>query len=196
MTNQINYRVASPNDIDAIAQLHMECFPDSMWAFLGKELIASFYGEYIKEHNLFVVALDGEEIIGICMGYKRPVFARSCFMKTYRKALMKRVAVGLITFNKLVWKKTIKFLQTKKSEYTIMVEGDLLSICVNERFRGMGVAEQLLTSFEQLLIEQNISAYTLGVYANNSRAISFYKKEGFISVIGNEEEITMLKIIK
>ena len=190
----ITYRIAKQDDVPSIVQVHLECFPDSMWAFLGGNLISNFYREYITEQNLFIVAINGENIIGFCMGYERPTQARSRFMKKNRWNLIKRVSVGLLSFNHLVYQKVFDAMRTKiKVTRQPTAKGDLLSICVLQDYRGQGIAQELTHQFESLLSKRGISEYTLSVHSNNHRAISFYKRIGLKSVSISNNETIMAK---
>lgn len=192
----IQYRLATLADLDAIGKLHMDCFPNSMWHFLGEELVSAFYREYIVEDNFFVVALDEGQIIGLCMGYHIPSKAHSNFMHKNRGKLIKRVLWGVITCNALVIKKIIAYLTPHKQYSYTQADGDLLSICVHPQYRGSGVAQELLIRFENLLKQNNISEYILGAYSDNLRAITFYKQEGLKPVYESNGGIYLAKKIK
>lgn len=56
----------------------------------------------------------------------------------------------------------------------------LLSIGVNEKFQGKGIAIQLINKFEQTLKNQNIYQYGLSVHSDNFKAIKFYEKNCMI----------------
>lgn len=192
----ITYRLATLADIPSIAKVHLMCFPDSMWAFLGEALIRAFYSEYVQEQNIFVVAEEDHSLIGFCMGYERPTKARERFMQKNKKALIRRVLIGLLSCNKLVYSKCLDNFLPKSKGYEATQKGDLLSICVLPEFRGKGVADALVQHFEELLRNRNITAYTLSVYTDNIRAISFYKRQGLEPVFEGKNEITMAKQMK
>ena len=192
----ITYRLATLADIPAIAKVHLTCFPDSMWAFLGETLIRAFYSEYIQEQNIFVVAEEDHSLIGFCMGYERPSKARERFMQKNKKTLIRRVMIGLLTCNKLVYAKCLDNFLPKSKSYEATQKGDLLSICVLPDFRGKGIADALVRHFEEILRKTNITAYSLSVYTDNIRAISFYQRQGLKPVFKEKNEITMAKQMK
>lgn len=174
----IQYRIATLDDLEQIARVHITCFPHTMWEFLGVELVRNFYEEYIRENPLFVVATDEQQIVGLCMGYKIPSNARKVFMQKNKKRLIKRILFGLLTFNRLVISKCWQNVKLQKKFEPVKAEGDLLSICVMDAYKGKGIAQQLVQHFEAELRKQNIADYTLSVYSNNQRAIAFYRKQG------------------
>ena len=189
----MTYRLAILEDIPSIAKVHLMCFPDSMWAFLGEKLIRNFYSEYIKEQNIFVVATNEEGMVGFCMGYERPSQARNYFMAKNRGKLICRILVGLLTGKKIVYKKCIHAICNRNNTPSITEKGDLLSICVLPEYRGKGIAQELVLQFEHILQERNVPDYTLGVYTDNKRAISFYRQQGLTVLYEGKEELTMTK---
>lgn len=61
---------------------------------------------------------------------------------------------------------------------------ELSKLYVLERFYGKGIGLGLLKSVENQLINNGFKELNLEVWKQNERAITFYKKQGFIS-IGN-----------
>lgn len=174
----IHYRLATYDNLEQIAQVHITCFPNTMWEFLGADLVRRFYEEYLRENPLFVVASDGTQIIGLCMGYRRPSQARTRFMQKNKHRLIRRILFGLMTLNTLVIRKCWQNIRPQKQCKPIQAEGDLLSICVVDAYKGKGVAQELIRHFEEELTIQHIADYTLSVYTSNHRAITFYQHQG------------------
>lgn len=54
-------------------------------------------------------------------------------------------------------------------------------VYVRNNYHGKGVGQQLLDYAIQLAKQKNMQSVWLGVWENNQRAISFYKKNGFIT---------------
>ena len=54
-------------------------------------------------------------------------------------------------------------------------------IYVRNQFHGKGVGQQLLDYAIQIAKQKNMQSVWLGVWENNHRAISFYKKNGFVA---------------
>jgi len=54
-------------------------------------------------------------------------------------------------------------------------------IYVRNQFHGKGVGQQLLDYAIQIAKQKNMQSVWLGVWENNHRAISFYKKNGFVT---------------
>jgi len=64
-----------------------------------------------------------------------------------------------------------------KDDHTLEVE----RVYVRNQFHGKGVGQQLLDYAIQLAKQKNMQSVWLGVWENNQRAISFYKKNGFVT---------------
>jgi len=54
--------------------------------------------------------------------------------------------------------------------------GNLLSICILPDFKGAGVADQLIETFQNACAAKGYKRLTLSVVSENSRAVAFYKK--------------------
>lgn len=60
-------------------------------------------------------------------------------------------------------------------------EGNIDNVVVAEPFRGMGVAQKLLSELILIGEAEGITAYTLEVRVSNAAAIHVYEKLGFVS---------------
>lgn len=54
-------------------------------------------------------------------------------------------------------------------------------VYVRNNYHGKGVGQQLLDYAIQIAMQKNMQSVWLGVWENNHRAISFYKKNGFVT---------------
>ncbi|MCA9385441.1 GNAT family N-acetyltransferase [Candidatus Dojkabacteria bacterium] len=68
--------------------------------------------------------------------------------------------------------------------------GIIADLYVEEAYRGTGVAELLMDALEKYLKNSGCDSLWVDVFADNTRALSYYKKRGFV-----EREIGMLKRI-
>ena len=64
-----------------------------------------------------------------------------------------------------------------KDDHTLEVE----RVYVRNNYYGKGVGQQLLDYARQIAKQKNMQSIWLGVWENNHRAISFYKKNGFVT---------------
>lgn len=68
--------------------------------------------------------------------------------------------------------------------------GWILDITVSTRFRGTGLSRKLHCLVETILKDKNVDGIYLSVTSSNERAVSFYKKLGYL-----EEHLCLLKIL-
>lgn len=195
----ITFKDAKESDMASVAKLHVDCFQGTFIASLGLELIENYYCEYVKENCPFVLAYEDNSLIGFCMGYYDGSKARESFLEHNKKQLIHRLLKLCISFNRLAiskcWHYVFPAKKTKKDKEKepVKAEADLLSICVKEIYRGMGVSKGLVHEFEKKLIENNKKDLTLSVYMTNDRAIGFYKKMGYSIVDETVDEYKMYK---
>jgi ribosomal protein S18 acetylase RimI-like enzyme len=78
-----------------------------------------------------------------------------------------------------------KELSYRKSKYF-----EINDMCVLPEYRSQGIGSQLIKRVEQLAKEQGYQRFFVGSYAQNSKAIAFYQKNGFEVVdVGLEKSI-------
>ncbi len=198
-------RKATVDDLINIEQVHNICFPNSFSSLLvGKwHLLAKFYNEYLsKNPDLFLVAEEENGgIAGFCMGYMCDAnnFKKDYLRHNFIKIVVKFLIL-LVSFKKLAWKKIFSSFQ-KKLDVTyvdapILLRkekvGDLLSICVLDKYKGKGVSSNLLLNFLKSLKNKGASACLLSVEDDNSRGIGFYKKNGFFNYKKTSKNQTIL----
>lgn len=181
-----------------VARLHIACFKGTFIASLGEKLIAVYYLEFLKEGGPFVLAFDGDKLIGFCMGYYKGSQARIRFISKNKIGLGLRVLGLCLSFNKLAISKCWNYLFPAKEKGNvekpkIEAESDLLSICILDGYRGQGVSRILVEEFEKRLIDAGKKDVTLAVYTTNERAIAFYKKIGYSIVGETTDEYKMYK---
>ena len=64
--------------------------------------------------------------------------------------------------------------------------GSLLSIAIDEQYRGTGLSVKLVQVFEERLTVKGATYYTLSVYKNNLGARRFYEKCGMQTISESE----------
>ena len=192
----ITYRDAVETDMPAVARLHELCFKGTFIASLGESLIADYYREFLQEGGPFVLALDEEKLVGLCMGYYTGSAARNAFVSKNKGRLIRRLLVLCLSLNKVAIKKCFGYLfSRKRASAAPRAEADLLSICVLDEYRGQKVSRRLLEAFEERVIGAGKKDVTLSVYKSNGRAIAFYKKMGYSVCDRDKDEYKMYKLL-
>ena len=202
-------RQATMNDLNNIAVVHTVCFPDSFSTALGArhKLLEHLYSEYIETNSeLFLVAEDkNNEIVGFCMGYycERNDYQKR-FLRNNTTAIIGRMIYLLLSGNRTAWNKIISLFHREKNE---LIEkryenipndkrGDLLSICVLPEYRGKRISQELIESYEKVLIQNGRVMCLLTVRNKNERGIGFYKKNGYSKYMyKGKDETTFYKMI-
>ena len=181
------------DDLADIVRVHRICFPKSFSTQLGEKLLECYYEEYLKRiPELFFIHLDNNNNIdGFCMGYI--LDENYPYMKKFINKNWFRIGCRLlflaVTGNRLLFQKIKKTFV--KEEYKVVQPlyyedrkkgefGDLLSICVLPEQRGSGVAKDLVTEFENYLIEKDCKGCILSTNTDNERGIRFYLKCGYV----------------
>ena len=208
-------RRCESDELRKVARLHIECFPDSFSTALGRggkgRLLERYYYEYYKRvPELFFVAEDEGEIVGLCMGFY-------CEWENYSREFLKnnlfRIALRmfwlLLSGNKAAWKKMASVFLRKKANhhsevcdadkkrvsYSAKERAEILSVCVSPAFRGTTVATDLMNAFLDEARHRNRKICGLTVIENNKRAIAFYEKMGFCQQAYIGESIHMIRAI-
>ena len=207
-------RQAKVEDLGEVANIHIQCFPESFSTHLGKHknglLQQKFYQEYYNDApELFLVAEDDtlpeNSIVGFCMGY---YLNQNDQMKRYLKknffSIVLRTAWLLLIGNKAAWAKVKarlfrpkNFSQINNISISDQETGDLLSICVLPNYRGSGAAQQLIERYQQILIENKKKNCLLTVSVDNARGVRFYERNGFVlyrKLVGEAQ--TYIKVLK
>lgn len=193
-------RPATKNDLKGLTRVHSICFPNSYssqlfkhQSIIGGNLLALFYEEYLNDApELFHVALDGDKIVGFCMGYFMDNDAQmQRFLHKNKKHIAWKTAFLLLTLNRPTWHKVLSQIKHKPSvtdweivnkkyeHITNDKRGDLLSVCVLPEYRGKGYAQKLMESFLTAMKNSGKEVCLLSVDANNAAARKYYERNGF-----------------
>ena len=173
-------RIAKSLDLKQIADVHIQCFKGTFIASFGHYLVTKYYEEFFNEAPLFVVAEEENKIVGFCMGYKSGSKARSIFIRKNRLRLIIKMLSLCLSLNRMAISKCFNMIKPKRkvstSCFKVVVDADLLSICVLDNYKGKGLAKKLIADFEQLLVDNDLYDYTLSVYKTNGRGLLKFQK--------------------
>jgi ribosomal protein S18 acetylase RimI-like enzyme len=81
---------------------------------------------------------------------------------------------------------------------------ELKRIYVLSRFHGAGIGAQLMRKAVERAVDQGAERLLLGVYAGNDRALTFYRKQGFLKIadrrfkVGSREydDVVLAKVLR
>lgn len=182
-----NIRQATPDDVAGMASCHLEGFPETATSRMGSRWVEHLYSYYIQaERGIAIVAtgVDGG-IDGVAVGGDRRIpqsYRRSCVRK-FPLALVWRTMTDATVRRPVILaaRELVKGRKREKSiaDLEIDARAGLLSICMRQRARGTGVADDLMVEFESECWKMGFSKIQLGVRVENTRARSFYEKSGW-----------------
>lgn len=67
----------------------------------------------------------------------------------------------------------------KQMSYITESFAELDNMCINDKYRGIGIGTLLINEFKKYCLEYNIQNIKVTASAKNIRAIKFYEKNGF-----------------
>ena len=177
--------------IPGMAQCHIKSFPGRFMTEMGYYWLCALYLFFIKHRGSIcrVAVEDDGKVVGLAVGGNsniRDEFLRSAlyryphliFWKFISKRLVCRVLLQELA-RKLHRKRAPADSGDTKTQSAQIRSGNLLSICVPPDYKGAGVAGKLIESFQLACKAEGYQRLTLSVLKRNSRAVAFYKKQGW-----------------
>ncbi|NCA92640.1 GNAT family N-acetyltransferase [bacterium] len=142
----------------------------------GEKLLTLLYNDYYTEQepdSCFVLTDDNDNAVGYIICAKNFDEYKKVFSKVYLPQVKKLSLVQYLI-------KKLSFIIEKKlsKNYPAHLHIDILP-----DFTGKGSGSMLINALCAYLSEQKIKGVMLCVGSHNVRAISFYKKHGFVKII-------------
>lgn len=191
MAGELVVRDVVEGDIDEIARLHVEAFPDSVLGRLGEEAVRRNYlWQLSGPHDLTaLVALHDDVVAGFLFG---GVFRGSTigFVKRERWFLARRVITHpQILLRSVGWNRLalgarllVRRAPTPRSENPAAVPPrsfGVLAIAVDPAAQGTGVGAALMTEARRRAEAAGFERMHLSVHPENRRALDFYRAGGW-----------------
>jgi GNAT superfamily N-acetyltransferase len=170
-TESVNISVGLPPDSTAkIAAMYFDIFSRKLGAVLGRRAAVAMIADHINADRI-IVAIDGEEIVGIA-GLKyngNGFFApdRSGFLKHYGP-LVGRIRASL-------WAS----VQTNPRPHQLLLDG----LGVQAELRSRGIGTTLLVAVNRRARELDKTEVILEVVDTNPRAKALYERSGYQTVL-------------
>jgi len=191
-------RNASENDISQIALLHKKQFSTHFLGRYSTNLIEKFYACFLCGELIFLVSEYEGAISGFVLGGKSKYLSRSkeMFLKENRNSCIIETilnpSVYLLAASRILPLFSSLFQYRNKDEKQ-MAAIRLLSIAVNDKVKGQGVANLLIEAFENKI--KPSPNYGLSVNKSNKRAIKFYCRNDFAVERETESSLYFIKNI-
>ncbi len=184
----------SNDDLIQLSKLHKKLFDkEHFTSNFDENLLKIYFQMLLRKSDFSYKAVMNEKIIGyLIAGYHLDDVLKQ-FSKKYSFKiliiLLKNPHFLLEKISDLIRKFIFK-VQKSKAEMRLF----LIASEHNEEIKGIG--RKLITTFENDLHSKGISQYGLSVRKNNSKAIEFYRKLGFIEEFRTNKSIYFVKEIK
>ena len=194
------------DDIRIMAKVYEDSFSDHFLGHMGHKFLGLFISEFVNTAgNYGYVAKFKEEPIGFILATRLD----NPFNKFYRKRFLSVVLITVARYFKDPFirkhigerlgliNNALKALFSKENtenprqdeKVRILVPPRLLAIAVNDKFRGLGVANELTRQFCAEMRTKGFKKVALSALPWNRRAIGFYKKDGWIEENCSESSI-------
>ena len=99
----INYRLATRDDLEKIAKIHINEFSKYFLSVLGEKLVCKFYESYYEEtDNILVITEKEEKLIGFILGTKSSLAREKFFKENFNKIFWK-LFEEFFKGNKILW---------------------------------------------------------------------------------------------
>lgn len=169
------------NDLDNICLIHKRSFDSSHFtSVLPFNVLKKYYDKIISncEYKVMIYENDSNYPVGFAIGSKNVSGILNSFIREQFFTLIFILLKNpIFLFEKI---SSIIFSFTSKEPTASKAEAVLLSISVNPELEMRGKGLIVLSEFENVLKEAGIKTYNLGVRRSNKKAISFYKRNGFL----------------
>lgn len=193
----IIYRAATLEDMNEVAYVHIITQPEYFTSTLGVDLLSKFYTEFLKEDDLFVLAIDEEteRIVGFCMGNWYGSRAEKRWESKYQTQIIKRLFMKCLQFNTLAISRVFRQIKdiilkpVKKDLQKDAYYSHLLSLGVLPEYRGQHIASKMIDLFEKKCLNSSSRMSipciskdricTIGAYKWNIAGCNLYKAKGY-----------------
>ncbi len=173
----MNTEEAKDIHIENVACLHREYIKSGFLSSLGLPFLALMYRSMSDSNNTFcIVAKDKNKIIGFASG----AISVGAFYKDFLRRNFIKASLVLLprVFNIRFVKKIFETLFYPARKEQNLPKAELLSIVVDEKYRGKGIAQQLFVKLEEEFRNKNIKQFKVVVGSKLIAACKFYEKMG------------------
>jgi ribosomal-protein-alanine N-acetyltransferase len=187
-----HFRQAEPDDINAISQLFLASFPESIRHIFGSrqppvKAIADIFTFILKfEPSCFWSAIYNGEIVGYVIAPKN---MRRLWLAALTGGHIFRWLYYWLTGKHQIGLKSLQIIITNKLtfifspyNYRSTPPAQILSIAVAKKVAGQGIGKKLMSHALAYLTSQGVQEVKLEVRPHNTPARRLYSKLGFLPV--------------
>lgn len=192
-------RKANSSDCQSIAELHKRNLDQSFLGTLGVNFLRLLYQALVLYPGGFlIIAAESDEIVGFVSGVDNvKKFYKFFIGKKWPQAIF-TLLPNLFSINNL--KKIFETSRYGKHQDDIIApDAELLSIALDEKYRGRGISAQLFERLAREFTTGGIHQFKIIVGASLLPARKFYQKMGCVNVAkteihhGQESEVLIFK---
>ena len=190
---------ARPEHAPGMADCHVIAFGGRFMTKMGLGWLCALYRFFIKhpEGISYVAVDDMGKVVGFAVGGEPDIrdrflqfamlrYPHILFWKFMTEALVRAVLIEELS-RKLHLKRSTVSSEDIGTAKNLDKCGNLLSICVLPDFKGTGIADQLIETFQNACAAQGYKHLKLSVVSENLRAIAFYKKHRWYETVTSGE---------
>lgn len=175
---KIEIRRAETADVSAVARLHKERIKEGFLSSLGEIFLEMVYGNFIASpHGILIVARDGENFAGYVSGVTSVRGFYADFLKHHFFQASFYVLKKFLRFSTLKKVMETLFYPQKTREQDIP-HAELLSIALDKRYTGRGIARKLFDALTEEFKGKNVKVFKVIVGAGLKDALKFYENAG------------------
>jgi len=171
----------SKQHVNQMTEVHLSAFPGFFLSELGTFFLKVYYSSIIRnDDGITLVLLDSsEKVIGFCVGSKQ---SRGFHTRLIKRNLIDYFLASLVIIlkNPAGIIRIIRNLEKRSALNDDGLYSEVLSIALLPRYKSRGLGNNLLTSFEKIVITKGSRQVSLTTdYYNNDKVIEFYFKSGY-----------------
>lgn len=169
----------------SLAQLHLQCLPDSVPAIFGEAYLRHFYRflQHSPSELIYNEVVDGK-VLGACVVSLDYRSAYSRLMRATFGSLLKSTVIQFATNHAVrmtVLKLARQLLVGKPLKSTQSSDPTILYIFTDAAARGQGIGKKLLSQVDADLKSRGYNALRVRTEKeNNAPTISFYERNFFV----------------
>jgi ribosomal protein S18 acetylase RimI-like enzyme len=198
--NKLQFKYLSYEDLDQVAIIHQQAFPESYLSHINQTAIVKYYQWHMRPPNLCypLGAFHNNQLLGFCFSgtfrnadyyfiLENWLFFMKFFISHpsffFRREIFQRIK----KLGGYLKEYTLKKINNKREKHSNLPDRfGILSIAVDPKRQHSGVGKALMKEIEQVAIEKNYIKITLSVHPDNHQAVAFYEKNGW-SKVGFEQ---------
>ena len=179
----INVRCAGVSDIHSVVEAHEASFPNFFLTRMGSRFLKEMYSGYLAHPScIFLVAIDGDQIVGFIAGTTSPDIFFPQLRKKRALYFIVYAFPALLRNPSFVFKKLFSAIFYRGDKPAELNNGALLSsIGVIPNVRGTSIGKNLLKCFENEAFSRGVEfVYLTTDKLNNERVNQFYRKNDYV----------------